>query len=63
MYDDDFDYIYDQSIDYEDDEYDYDEYYEPEEPPTRWQRFKSWLVALRWKIGWSLPKDMDDIPF
>jgi hypothetical protein len=47
-----------------DDEWVYDDYYGPEEPPTRWQRVKAWFRSLWWKAKYTIiPQDMDDIPF
>ena len=49
--------------DYED-EYDYDDYYEPEKPLTRWQRLKAALRMFYLRVRNRLiPLDMDDIPF
>jgi len=53
----------DDYADYED-EWEYDDYYEPEEPPTRWQRVKAWFNRLYWKIRYKpQPNTLDDIPF
>lgn len=47
-----------------DDEWDYDGYYEPYEPPTRWQRVKAWFNTLWWRISSKFRKnEWDDIPF
>lgn len=48
------------ALEYEQD----DDYYEPKEPPTRWQRFKWTLHMFYLRVRNRLiPMDIDDIPF
>lgn len=62
---------YDDYDGYEDDDdgcyerhWEFDDYYELEEPPSRWQRVKAWFNRLYWNIRYKLQPNLhDDIPF
>lgn len=62
-YDDDDEWGYDDDGCYER-QWEHDDFYEPSEPPTRWQRVKAWFNTLIWRITSKFrPNEYNDIPF